>query len=161
MKTARKILELLSAVMAITIGYLTAFPAAADSPPAPPPALFLQAARTFRSARQFIEIFSKFPSSASMSAIAKAECEDTCGFWHSCQPSGRQGGDYPDHILSDNNAFVHYNDYVLADNDHYLSYPEGALHSGDECAIRGCAKSQVTGAKRGNFVLRLKLTSNA
>jgi len=133
MKTARKIGELLLAVMAITLGYLTAFPAAADSTPAPHPALFLQAARTFRSARHFIEIFSKFPSSAAMSAIHHYECEAEGGFWHSCQPSGRQGGDYNDHILSDNEAFVPYNDHILDDNDHVLPYPEYPLHSGDEC----------------------------
>ena len=133
MKTARKIRELLLAVMAITLGYLTAFAAAADSNPAPHPALFLQAARTFRSAHNSLDLFSKFPSSAAMGAIQNYECEAEGGFWHSFQPSGRQGGDYPDHILSDIDAFVPYNDHILPDTDHFLPYPEYALHSRDKC----------------------------
>ena len=157
MKTARKIRELLWAVMAITLGYLTAFPAAADSTPASHPALFLQAAPNFRHARHFIEIFSKLPSSAEMGAIQNYECEAEGGFWHSFRIRGCQGGDYNDHILSDHEAFVPDNDHILDYNDHYLPYPEYPLHSGDECAIRGSAKCQLTGVKGGNFGLRLKL----
>ena len=129
MKTANQIRALLPAVMVITIGYLTAISAASDSTPAPDSVLFLNVAQTFRSARHCIEIFSKFPSSASLSAIPNFECEDTCGFWHSFRIRGCQGGDYNDHILSDNDALVPDNDHVLDYNDHFLPYLDPDPHS--------------------------------
>ena len=129
MKTANQIGELLLAVMVITIGYLTAFSAAADSTPAPHPALLLQMAPTFLSAHQWLEIFSKFSSSASLSAIPNFECEAESGFWHSFRTNGRQGGDYPDHFLSDNDALVPDNDHVLDYNDHFLPYLDPDPHS--------------------------------
>jgi len=64
-----------------------------------------------------------------MSAIPKFECEDTGGFWHSFRTSGRQGGDYKDHILSDNEAFVPDNDHILDYNDHFLPYLDPDPHS--------------------------------
>ena len=157
MKTATKILKLLPAIVIITACYLRVFPLAislgAALPAALGTALAPKGARIFLPAHHSIEIFSKFPSSDVMSALPNFECEAESGFWHSCRISGRQGGDYNDHILSDNKAFVHYNDHILADNDHYLPYLEYPLHSGDECAIRGSAKCQLTGAKGGNFGL--------
>jgi len=137
MKTARKILKLVPAIVIITACYLRTFPLAISSGAALPAALGTalapKEARIFLPAHHSIEIFSKFPSSAAMSAIPNYDCEAESGFWHSFRLSGRQGGDYKDHILSDNEAFVPYNDHILDDNDHFLPYPEGALHSGDEC----------------------------
>ena len=136
MKTATKILKLLPAIVIITACYLRAFPlalgAGAALPAALGKALAPKEARIFLPAHHSIEIFSKFPSSAFMSAIPNFECEDTCGFWHSFRIRGCQGGDYNDHILSDNEAFVPDNDHILDYNDHFLPYPEYALHSGDE-----------------------------
>ena len=125
--------KLLLAIMVITFCYLMVIYAASASIPALQPALGEgdkpPGAPILLSTRQVFEIFSKFPSSASMSAIAKVECEDTCGFWHSFRLSGRQGGDYKDHILSDNEALVPYNDHILDYNDHFLPDLDPDPHS--------------------------------
>ena len=137
MKKTRKILELLLASLVITFCYLRVFLSAIASLAALPSTLWnelaLKAARTFLSAHNALDLFSKFPSSAAMSAFPNYECEDTCGFWHSFRIRGCQGGDYKDHILSDHEALVPDNDHILPDTDHFLPYPEYALHSRDKC----------------------------
>ena len=141
MKTANQIGGLLPVVIIITtcslMVWIVAFgsgatlPAAVGKEPAP------KGARTFWSARHFTEIFSKFPSSASRSAFPKEECEAECGFWHSFRTSGRQEGDYKDHVLPDHNAFVPDHDHILPYHDHDLPYLDAPLPSPFEGGVRG------------------------
>src|SRR3990172_10438615 len=116
MKTANQIRELLPAIIIIIACYLRllieAWGLGATLPSAVGNELAPKGARTFLSAQQWLDLILKFPSSASMSAIPKYECEDECGFWHSFRTTPGQEGDYKDHILPYHSAFVPYHDHT-------------------------------------------------
>ena|SRR3990172_9381174 len=133
MKTANQTWALLPAIIIITACYLriltVAFGSSAMSNPASWQEMAPKGARTFLSAHHLVEIFSKFPSSAAMSAFQKYECKAECAWGHSFRTIGRQEGDYPDHILPDLDALVPYPDHILPDHDHFLPYLDQDPHS--------------------------------